>query len=133
MLKDIQDRADITKLVHTFYEHLLKDEDFRHIFLEVAEIDLLDHFEIIIDFWESVLFQAGKYKRDPLQKHLDIHMDHRLTDEHFKRWLAIFNTTVDELFEGATAKGAKDRALSIATIIKMKIDDLENRRLALNN
>ena len=58
MLKDIQDRADITKLVHTFYGRLLKDEDFRHIFLEVAEIDILDHFEIIIDFWESVLLQA---------------------------------------------------------------------------
>ncbi|MEO0877478.1 MAG: hypothetical protein AAFY48_22995, partial [Bacteroidota bacterium] len=67
------------------------------------------------------------------QKHLDLHMDHRLNDEHFNRWLAIFNATVDELFEGVTAKGAKSRALSIATIIKMKIDDLENRRLALNN
>ena len=133
MLKDIQNRADITKLVHTFYERLLKDEEFRHLFLEVAKLDILTHFEIIIDFWESVLFQAGKYKRDTLQKHLDLHMDHRLTDEHFNRWLAIFNATVDELFEGATAKGAKDRALSIATIIKMKIDDLENRRLALNN
>ena len=133
MLKDIQDRADITKLAHTFYERLLKEEEFRHLFLEVAELDILAHFEIIIDFWESVLFQAGKYKRNTLQKHLDLHMDYRLTNEHFNRWLAIFNATVDELFEGAIAKGAKDRALSIATIIKMKIDDLENRRLALNN
>ena len=60
-------------------------------------------------------------------------MDHQLTDEDFKRWLTLFNQTVDDLFAGEKASGAKDRALSIATIIKLKIDDLENRRLALNN
>ncbi len=133
MKTDIQDRADIKRLVHTFYEQLLKDETFKHLFLEVAQIDVLEHLDIIVDFWESVLFQAGKYKRDTLQKHLDLHMTHRLTNEHFNSWLAIFNNVVDELFSGEKAKGAKDRALSIATIIKMKIDDLDNRRLAINN
>ena len=133
MKRDIQNRTDIKQLVHQFYEHLLKDEAFRHIFLEVAAIDVLAHLDIISDFWESVLFQAGKYKRDTLQKHLDLHMDHQLTDEDFKRWLTLFNQTVDDLFAGEKASGAKDRALSIATIIKLKIDDLENRRLALNN
>ena len=133
MKTDIENRTDIRQLIHKFYEHLLKDDAFRHIFLEVAAIDILPHLDIIIDFWESVLFQAGKYKGDTVQKHLDLHMDHRLTQEDFIRWLALFNQTVDDLFAGEKASGAKDRALSIATIIKLKIDDLENRRLALNN
>lgn len=133
MQSDIKNRADIYRLVHAFYDRLLKEEEFKHLFLEVANIDVLEHLDIIIDFWESVLFQAGKYKRDMLQKHLDLHMIHHLTEEHFNQWLTIFNETVDALFSGEKAKGAKDRALSIATIIRMKIIDLENRRLALNN
>ena len=68
MKTDIENRTDIRQLVHKFYEHLLKDDTFRHIFLEVAAIDILPHLDIIIDFWESVLFQAGKYKGDTVQK-----------------------------------------------------------------
>ena len=133
MRRDIKNRADIHKLVHAFYDRLLKEESFKHLFFEVADIDVLEHLDIIVDFWESVLFQAGKYKRDVLQKHLDLHMLHPLTEKHFNQWLSLFNETVDEHFSGEKAKGAKDRALSIATIIRMKIIDLENRRLALNN
>lgn len=133
MQRDIENRADIHTLIYAFYERLLKEEAFRHIFFEVAGIDVLQHLDIMIDFWESVLFQAGKYKRDVLQKHLDLHMVHHLKEEHFNQWLSLFNETVDELFSGEKAKGAKDRALSLATIIRMKIIDLENRRLALNN
>lgn len=133
--KDIQNRKDIRKLVSIFYEKLLKDEEFEHIFLEVAQIDVLAHLDIIVDFWESVLFQAGKYKRNLLEIHLDLNQQYNygLNERHFNNWLAIFNTTVDELFEGEKAKDAKDRALSIATIIKMKIDNLEKMRLEINN
>ena len=133
MKSDIQNRADIKKMVHAFYEKLLKDEVFRHIFVEVAQIDVLTHLDIIVDFWESVLFQVGKYKRNTLDIHIDLHQQYRLQEAHFSRWLELFNQTVDELFVGEKADGAKDRALSIATIIKMKIDHLEKKRLEINN
>ncbi|MEM8528522.1 MAG: group III truncated hemoglobin [Bacteroidota bacterium] len=135
MKNDIQSRSDIQKLVTVFYEKLLQEEEFKSIFLEVAKIDVLVHLDIIIDFWESVLFQAGKYKRNLLEAHLNLNQKYNygLTAQHFTDWLAIFNATVDELFEGDKAKGAKDRALSIATIIKLKIDYLEQQRLELNN
>lgn len=131
--KDIENRADIQKLVTNFYERLLVEEEFKHIFLEVAEIEVLEHLDIIIDFWESVLFRVGKYKRNTLEKHLDLNQKYRLNETHFNKWLKIFNETVDELFEGEKAKAAKDRALSIASIIKMKIDHLERMRLEWNN
>ena len=130
---DIKNRNDIRKLVTAFYEKLLKDEEFKHIFLEVAQIDILEHLDIIVDFWESVLFQAGKYKRNALEIHLDLHQKYRLQEKHFNKWLETFNQSIDELFEGQKAKDAKDRALSIATIIKMKIDNLEKMRLEINN
>ena len=133
MKRDIQDRADIQKMVTHFYEKLLQEEEFKHLFLEVAKIEVLEHLDIIIDFWESVLFKAGKYKRNTLEVHLDLNQMYRLQESHFNQWLAIFNKNMDELFEGTIAKTAKDRALSIATIIKMKIDNLEQMRLEFNN
>jgi hemoglobin len=135
MQGDIQNRKDIRKLVSAFYEKLLKDEEFKHIFLDIAQIDVLTHLDIIVDFWESVLFQAGKYKRNLVDIHLDLNQKYhyRLNKAHFNNWLALFHSTVDELFEGEKAKGAKDRALSIATIIKMKMDQLEQMRKEFNN
>lgn len=133
--KDIENRKDIRTLVSTFHKELLKDPEFEHIFNEVAQIDILDHLDIMVDFWESVLFQAGKYKRDLLEIHVELNQKYNygLKKAHFNKWLAVFNNTVDNLFEGKTAKGAKDRALSIASIIKMKIDDLEKMRMEINN
>ena len=85
MKNDIQNRKDIRKLVGTFYEKLLKDEVFNYIFLEVAKVDVLEHMDIIIDFWESALFQAGKYKDDLIEVHLNLNQqfNYGLNKEHF--------------------------------------------------
>lgn len=135
MKKDIETRDDLRKLATTFYEQLLKDETFNHIFLEVAQIDVLKHIDVFVDFWESALFQAGKYKGDLLSKHLEVHQAYHygLTADHFKQWLNTFNATVNDLFEGEKAEAAKQRALSIAGIIKAKINYLDQLRLEVNN
>lgn len=132
---DIQDRKDLQKLVSIFYEKLLQEEEFKHIFLEVARIDVLKHVDVLVDFWESALFQVGKYKNDLVEVHLELNQKYKyqLNGTHFNRWLEIFNATVDECFEGENAKGIKNRALTIATIIKMKINNLEQMRLEMNN
>ena len=133
MKSDIQDRSDIRKLVTAFYERLLKEEDFRHIFLEVMQVDILAHIDRLMDFWESTLFQAGKYKGDTVEAHLEVHHQHRLNAGHFSKWLEIFNETVNDLFEGRIATQAKQKASALATIIRLKIDKLEQRRLEINN
>jgi hemoglobin len=133
MKPDITDRVAIQQLVYAFYEKLLEDRQLKDFFLKTASIELSSHLPIICDFWESVLFQAGKYKRDMLDKHLELHQLKSLQKEHFDQWLKLFNETVDDLFEGEKAKQAKDRALSLATIIKMKIDHLEKLRLEFGN
>ncbi len=135
MKGDIEDRKDIRKLVSAFYKKLTDDAEFEHLFLEVAQIDVLKHLDTMVDFWESALFQVGKYKRDLVEIHLDLNQKYHygLNHDHFNKWLDTFNSTVDELFEGKRARGIKDRAYTIATIIKMKIDNLEKRRLEINN
>ncbi|MBK8706654.1 MAG: hypothetical protein IPN33_25795 [Saprospiraceae bacterium] len=52
----------------------------------------------------------------------DLHDKHRLKAAHFERWLALFQSTVDGLFEGPVANDAKFRAYAIAETWKMKFD-----------
>lgn len=133
MKSDIQNRDDIIQLINTFYGKLLDDSEMNKIFSETIGIQLSTHLPIMYDFWESVLFQVGKYKNNTLEVHVELHQQYRLKEVHFKTWLGLFNQTVEELFEGTKATQAKERAHSIATIIKMKINHLDNLRMSIEN
>ena len=56
-----------------------------------------------------------------MQPHINLHQRSPLQAQHFETWLRYFNETVDELFEGEKAFLAKERALSIATVMKIKL------------
>lgn len=133
MKGDINNRVDVEKFVNAFFKKLMNDEEFSYIFSEIAGIKLLSHLDAQYDFWESAIFQNSKYKEDILMIHLELHFKYKLNQNHFNRWLNLFNETVDELFDGNNASKAKEKALSIASVIKMKIDNLEKRRLEINN
>lgn len=127
---DIKNRKDLLLLVEAFYEKLFNDDRVAYLFSKVAGHHLGEHFEILCDFWESVLFFTGQYKRNTMLKHLELHDEHRLTPEHFQIWLAYFNQTVDDLFAGEKAQLAKQRAYSIAVIMQMKIKEVDQRSSA---
>ena len=126
MLRDIQDRKDIKLLINTFYEKARTDKDLGYIFDEVAKVDWENHMPIMYDFWENALFHTGNYKRNAMQVHVDLNEKIALTKEHFDTWLTIFKSTVDELFKGEVANNAKTRAISIATMIQLKIYNQSN-------
>jgi len=119
--KQIETREDIIKLVDTFYLRVLEDKTIGFIFTKVANINLKEHMPKMYDFWETTLFHNSKYKGNPIKIHLDLHEKHRLTETHFEVWLKLFVAVVDELFQGTKAELAKTRALSIATIMQIKI------------
>lgn len=48
-------------------------------------------------------------------------MHMRLKEEHFKRWLFLFNQTLDELFVGEKVDLAKQRAAVIGWTIQSKM------------
>ena len=52
--------------------------------------------------------------RNPLQIHAALNEKTPLKSEHFRRWLEIFRTTIDEMFAGTRADFAKSRAEAIA-------------------
>lgn len=131
--KDIASRSDIERLVKVFFEKVFDDKILALMFIEIGQVDLASHLPIMFDFWESALFQVGKYKRDAFGPHLDLHQMKRLEAKHFNRWLELFNETVDDYFVGIKATQAKERALSIATFIKVKLNNLDRIKLELNN
>lgn len=120
-MKDIENRNDIVLLVDSFYSHVLKDETIGFIFTDVAKINIEQHMPKMYDFWETTLFHNVVYKGNPMLIHTELNKRIPLKKEHFERWLELFNTTVNELFTGTKAELAKTRALSIATVMQIKI------------
>ena len=121
MKADIQDRADIKRLIDSFYTKVRVDDQIAYLFNDVAKVDWEHHLPRMYDFWESILFQTGTFSGNPMTAHMQLHQRSPLAKEHFARWLQLFNETVDELFDGDRAELIKQRALSIATIMQIKI------------
>jgi len=125
MKKDIENREDIYKLVKHFYIKLINDAEMHHFFIDFTNPVLLEeHLQVLVNFWDNVLFYSGGYRKNAMQPHLKLHKIKPLNAIHFKHWLSSFNDSVDELFEGQMAHTAKSRALSIATVMKIKISEL---------
>lgn len=120
-MKDIETREDIALLMREFYNRLLTDPAISYIFTDVAKINLEAHLPHLTDFWELSVLHTGTYKKNVMQMHLDLNNKERLTNTHFDVWLRHFNQSVDDLFSGSNAEKIKTRALSIATIMKIKI------------
>jgi len=121
MKKDISSRGDLLLLVTRFYDKLLTDTSISYLFTDVAKIDLDHHLPILVDFWDNILFDSDTYRKNAMQPHMNLHSKSPLLPHHFETWLRYFAKTVDELFEGDKAFMAKEKANSIATIMKIKI------------
>lgn len=122
--KDIENREDLLLLMQEFYKKLLSDDSISYLFTAVAKIDLTHHLPVLVDFWDSILFQSDTYRKNAMQPHLSLHQQSPLQKHHFETWLRYFKATVDELFEGEKAFLAKERATSIATVMQIKISQL---------
>lgn len=119
--KDIETRADVEQLIRSFYEKALIDQQIGFIFTDIAKIDLESHLPHLFDFWENILLKPNGYKRNVLKVHLDLNQKVKLNSVHFESWLTLFSNTVDELFEGIVANNAKNKALSIATVMQTRL------------
>lgn len=123
-MHDIQSRYDLEQLLWAFYTRLLADPSIGYIFTDVAKINLEEHMPSLADFWEQSLLQRNGYRKNVMQIHLDLNALEHLTAAHFATWLGHFNATVDEMFIGEIAELAKTRALSIATVMQVKLYNL---------
>lgn len=120
-MNDIQNQDDLLRLVTFFYERLLADESISYIFTEVVKIKLEEHLPVLVTFWSQAILGTGGYTNNLTQIHLDVSKQSYLSPELFKIWLGHFNDSVNELFAGEKAEQIKTNALSIATVMQIKI------------
>ncbi len=115
---DVRTRADIDALLRAFYTRVFDDDLLRHVFVEVAHMDLEEHLPVLGDFWEKVLFNSGVYGGNAMRVHRRIHDLEPLTAAHFERWLALWNQTLEAHHVGPVATAAKEHAARIAVAMR---------------
>ena len=121
MKQDILNREDLLLLMDRFYSKAMTDQSIGHYFTEIVPLNLQKHIPVITDFWETILFDTGKYFGNTMKVHEDLHEKSPFKSEHFNRWMAMFKETVDENFQGNNAEKIKQREISIATVMNIKM------------
>jgi hemoglobin len=125
-MNDIQTQEDLFLLVDEFYKKLLSDDSISYIFTDVVKIKLEEHLPILVTFWSQGILGTGGYTKNLTQIHLDVNEKEYLSPELFKIWLNHFYNSVDENFKGEKAEQIKTQALSIATVMQIKIAQKKN-------
>ena len=121
-MKDILNTDDLHLMVDDFYKKLLSDKTISYIFTDIVKIKLEEHLPILVTFWSQAIFDTGGYYNNLTQIHLDINEKEYLSPELFTIWLNHFNASVDENFIGTNAEKIKTQALSLATVMQIKIN-----------
>lgn len=119
---DISNRNDVILLVDTFYNHIQSDELLGPIFQVKIQDHWPVHLEKMYNFWSTILLDEHTYKGAPFAAHIKLDIN----EEHFKRWLLIFFSTIDELFEGEKVEEAKWRAVQMGKNFSSKLEFIRN-------
>lgn len=119
--RDIENREDIEVFVTHFYERVIEDETIGKIFTDVVSMDWETHIPLIVDFWEAILLDNPVYKKNAMEVHYHINRIFPLEEKHFKAWLHLFTTTIDEHYAGVVTELAKTRAAGIAAVMEFKM------------
>jgi len=122
-MKDILSLTDIKLLVDTFYGKVREDELLANIFNGVIKNKWPQHLEKMYRFWQTILLGEHTYYGSPFAPHADLPIDAK----HFERWIELFYSTIDELFEGEKAVEAKWRAQKMAEMFLLKIKCYKER------
>lgn len=131
MRKQIENRADVSFLVHQFYAKIRADEEIGFYFNTLIK-DWDAHLEKLTDFWETNLFAVKKYKGNPHEVHneVDTRFDGKITSNEFGIWLNYWFQTLEEHFEGENVETLKRRARKMSTFLYMSM--FEHRKKMTN-
>lgn len=118
-LNDISNDIDIHRLVNDFFNRITADELLGPLFEKHVK-DWPQQKDTMCRFWEAALLNKPTYQGSGLDKHQRL----PLNNQHFYRWVTLFNQTVDENFRGHVAEQAKYLALNTAETFRNKISSV---------
>ncbi|MBS1904211.1 MAG: group III truncated hemoglobin [Bacteroidetes bacterium] len=122
-MHDILTQTDVAELVDAFYKKVVVDDVIGYLFTDVVALSWDEHIPIMNDFWGSILLNSGAYRRNPMRKHLELDKRERLLPTHFERWLALWQQTIAEHFDGPKADFALARARQIAAVMQHRVEE----------
>jgi hemoglobin len=112
--RDLEE-GDLIALLEAFYARLEQEPTlapyFRH-------VDMADHIPRIADFWSTLLFRTQRYRDNAFAPH---QLMEGLSSDHFARWVANLEATVDERFRGPSAALMKTTAHRIAYTMQLRL------------
>jgi hemoglobin len=91
------DDAFISQLVDHFYGAIRKDALLGPIFANKIN-DWPLHLARMKDFWASIMLESGRYRGNPMQKHIAIG---GIEAAHFERWHALWDQALMEIAPNA--------------------------------
>lgn len=113
-LRDLRDE-DLHDLLVAFYDTVAADELLAPYF---AVVDMTAHMPRIVSFWSTLLFHTGRYSGNAFAPHLQMP---GLTADHFARWVATLESTVNERFAGMNATQMKELGHRIAYSMQLRL------------
>jgi hemoglobin len=119
---DIANITDIQLLVDTFYNKIKADDLIGPIFNGIIQDRWPMHLSKMYQFWQTILLEEHTYNGAPFPSHARLPIE----KIHFDRWLNLFQTTLNDLFEGPKAKEALWRAHKMAELFQIKINYFKN-------
>ena len=124
----IFEEAALPALLDRFYRRVREDVVLGPVFNAVVH-DWPEHLERLSAFWSSVMLTTGRYKGNPMMKHL-VHAD-RITPAMFQRWLALWAQTTEEMLspEGAAAMQSKAQRISESLQLAIRFRTLEQDKV----
>lgn len=115
--REIGTLEEIRELVDLFYGKVRNDDLLGPVF----DKRIGDHWDVHLDkmyrFWQTVLLQEHRYQGSPFTPHASM----PIGEAHFRRWLQLFEETLEENFTGEKAEEARWRAAKMAEMFQLKI------------
>lgn len=118
---DLDRRERVVEVVRAFYREVAMDDLLGPVFASVP-VDWSEHIPKLVDFWCWQLLGERSYDGNPLRAHESVHARHPFRQEHYDRWLELFDGAVDERFAGPTAELAKQRARRMANAMRRLLE-----------
>ena len=115
---DAIDETVIPRLLAAFYARVRADDMLAPIFADAVH-DWDAHTGRIADFWSSVMLGTGRYKGNPVARHLP-HAA-RMTPDMFARWLALWQQTTDAMLPAEAARAIQAKAARIGESLQLAI------------
>lgn len=117
---NVINESSIATLVDCFYTRVRQDDILGPVFAREIGNDWEPHLETMRAFWSSLMLASGRYKGNPMLKHLLLVP--RIGSADFERWLSIWRKTTAELFPPEAAAIFTRKAESMAERLIETID-----------